>query len=143
MGRITGGTNVYSDATIFGEITKIIGSSASILAIGRTDDNQWLDVRFEDGSIGWVQTANVTLDIDINTLEVTGFNQDPHATVKEEASGLRIRQRPGADGAVVTNLEVAFRLPLMGVTKIVQWVRVNTISGSKRLGRRRILRHLY
>ncbi|MCX6046007.1 MAG: SH3 domain-containing protein [Chloroflexi bacterium] len=43
---------------------------AALPVVGRTADNQWLQVRLNDGSLGWMLTSAVKLSVDIATVRV-------------------------------------------------------------------------
>lgn len=46
-------------------------TGAEVLIIGRTEDGNWLHVRYE-GQSGWVSTEFIGTDVDVTTLPVTG-----------------------------------------------------------------------
>lgn len=53
-------------------VVRTINNAAPWEALGRSDDNQWLEVRFDDGFSGWIVYLPDDHDVDIVGLPVTG-----------------------------------------------------------------------
>jgi hypothetical protein len=55
-----------------GSVTAQVNPTAALQAIGRTADNQWLQVELASGHSGWILAGSVYIPVEIQTLPVTG-----------------------------------------------------------------------
>ena len=62
--------NIRQTPSTQGQIVGKLTSSTTLQADGRTEDNQWVRLRLEDGSVGWVNTTVSTVEGDIAALPV-------------------------------------------------------------------------
>lgn len=64
-----------------------LNAGTRLTVIGRTADSQWLQVSTPDGGTGWVWARYVTVDGDVNSLNVTGeILPTPAAAVMQNAA---------------------------------------------------------
>ena len=59
-----------------GNVLGYLDANTSVTIIGRTQDNVWVQVVLVDGSSGWVAAQYLNLNIDLNTVSVTGEAKD-------------------------------------------------------------------
>lgn len=70
--------NLYESPSINSVLVRTVGNGTTVTILGRTSDNQWLNIRYEalgEGTfIGWVSNAGnwIQLSADINTIPVIG-----------------------------------------------------------------------
>lgn len=65
-------TAIYSAPDNQSESIQRVGKGAVLPVNGRTSDGQWIQVQSAGGAIGWVNAADIELNVDIETLAVTG-----------------------------------------------------------------------
>jgi len=59
-----------------GNVVAYLAADTPLSVIGRTGDNQWVQVVIADGRSGWVAAQYLSLNIDLNVLSVTGTAND-------------------------------------------------------------------
>ncbi len=59
-----------------GSVIGYLDANISVTIIGRTQDNVWVQIVLVDGTSGWVATQYLTLNIDLNTVSITGEAED-------------------------------------------------------------------
>lgn len=73
-----GGENrlfVRETPSLLSRISRVVNDLAGWRAVGRTEDNLWLQVEFDDGSSGWIVYLPDVHEVDIESLEVTGESE--------------------------------------------------------------------
>lgn len=72
------GTDLYlrGEPNQMSNVLSLLNTLAGWLPVGRTDNNQWLQIQLDDGRIGWLPQHAVSLSAEIATLPVTGEAQD-------------------------------------------------------------------
>ena len=59
-----------------GNVLGYLDANTSVTIIGRTQDNVWVQVALVDGSSGWVAAQYLNLNVDLNTVSITGEAED-------------------------------------------------------------------
>jgi uncharacterized protein YraI len=59
-----------------GSVLGYLDANTSVTIIGRTQDNVWVQIMLADGSSGWVAAQYLNLNVDLNTVSVTGEAED-------------------------------------------------------------------
>ncbi len=121
-----------------GSTLRTIFGQAPINIIGRTSDNQWLEVEFPIGSFsGWLPADKVSTNIDLETVPITEMRPDDaaqgnrsfDAIVTAGGDGLRLRGQPGFAADVLANLTQGSGLYVIGKTNDSEWAQVRTVAG--------------
>lgn len=132
----TFGTLSSQGATIFlyngpqGASTGEANDSAPIEILGRSDDGQWIEVRLDDSTVGWVRAANVNANVSMSNLPITGYapketsTPSPDAIVRDDAAGLRLRTQPNTESSVLTNMDAGALLTVIGRSSDSEWLQV-------------------
>ncbi|MCA9892195.1 MAG: SH3 domain-containing protein [Anaerolineae bacterium] len=84
---VPGGTNINvrsGPGTNFG-VSSVLTSGTTYTAIGRNADSSWLQIQFEDGSLGWAFSDLLTVEDDIDSLQIT--NTSSTAAPTQNTSG--------------------------------------------------------
>ena len=125
------GTYVRSMPGTMGQIDRIVNGAAPLTIVGRTADSIWLQVVFDGGVGGWVHSDDMIINIDLNGIEISGIAEEAiiEGTVKMDAGGLRMRERPDSNSAVITNLDALQSLNIEGRLSDNSWIRVVTSGG--------------
>ena len=100
-----------------GTIVHEVGVSDTLKFSGRTDDNRWIQITLDDGSVGWLLSRAVTLPADFSSLPVTGTseNVDFVALVSPSAKdGISLYASPHGTAEVVATLPALTPLRLDG-----------------------------
>lgn len=98
-------------------ITISVNASDPLNFTGRTEDDRWVQVTFEDESSGWLLARALTLPLDINVLPVAGTaeNVDFVALVAPDAAeGISLYASPHGTAEVVATLPALTPLRLDG-----------------------------
>lgn len=104
--------------------------AAPITILGRSDDGQWIEIRLDDSTEGWVRAANVNSDVSMSGLPITGYvpqdtpTPSPDAIVRDDAAGLRLRTQPNTESSVLTNMDAGAVLTVIGRSSDSEWLQV-------------------
>lgn len=130
------GATLYSTPGTAGMVTGTLAGNTPLLLIGRTANNDWIQVAAVGSLSGWLRYADIQTVLDIATLPVTGEAQEafvtatPDAAVKADAGGLRVRATPGLEAPVLNYLAAYDRLRVLGRTADNQWLEIRAENGA-------------
>ncbi len=134
------GLRLRSFPGTLGEVTANLEALTPLRIVGRTPDNEWIEVITPTELRGWVMAQY--LDIYINLIGVplsAGAALDATATpippdearVSEAGSNLRVRQSPGTAGAIVGHLQPGMVLDIAGRTDDSVWLQITAQDGQQ------------
>lgn len=106
-------------------ITTTVNASDPLNFTGRTEDNRWVQVTFEDETSGWLLARALTLPLDIGVLPVAGTaeNVDFVALVSPDATeGIPLYASPHGTAEVVATLPALTPLRLDGRREDGIWI---------------------
>lgn len=118
-----------------------LGSLSPLRIDGRTGDDGWILVTTSDGYQGWIaaDTIPVALPDNIQIIDLpttaeaptqpTRASNNANAYVKANAGGLRLRQLPTTDSAILLNMDANTPLTLLGRNVDSSWVLVEMPEG--------------
>ncbi|MBC7813548.1 MAG: SH3 domain-containing protein [Burkholderiales bacterium] len=88
-----GGANVRAGASTEAGVVAGLTAGQTATAVGRNEASDWLQIRLDDGTMGWVATRIVTADGDVAILPVTqsSGNSAGSSGTSAEAAGGEIR----------------------------------------------------
>jgi uncharacterized protein YgiM (DUF1202 family) len=112
-------------------IIRTVSRLAPLTAVGRTEDGVWVQVQFEDGSMGWVlRSAIPTPDIATLPVNAAGVNVERVALVLADApNGLYLLQQPYEGSSPLLPLYPLTPLHVNRRLDDFSWLEVNTIEG--------------
>lgn len=123
-----------------GDIIGNLPALTPVRIIGRTPEDDWLEVIGPDDLRGWVQAQFLDVYINLLSVPVTAgavLDATPtqlapgEARVKEDGGNLRLRQTPGTAGAILTHLPAGLPLDLVGRTADSVWLQVITSDNQR------------
>lgn len=94
--------------------------------VGRSDDAQWVQIRLDDGRIGWLTARAVMLADDIGTLPITGESQDFANVLILPPTQAQIALYNAPDGTVVHQLNPLTPVQVGQRTADNAWLQVVT-----------------
>ncbi|MBZ0286606.1 MAG: SH3 domain-containing protein, partial [Anaerolineae bacterium] len=122
-------------------VIRTVNAIAPFRIIGRTADNTWIQVAYDDGLQGWVIiTAFAPRIIDSSILDAAPvidpmqLTPTPEPTglparVSSKGGGLRLRRLPDAESTVLFNLPAGSELRVTGHTTDNAWALVRMTEG--------------
>lgn len=130
------------NSTILAELT----GGTALTVIGRTANNQWLQVRTADGLTGWAVADYIDLKVALSTIPVVdaapapttnttpaeapaSTEGQPQAQVIRMGGTLRLRAEPTTAAAILLELPSGAALGLTGRTPAGEWLRVTAPDG--------------
>jgi len=122
-------------------VSRTVNALAPFKIVGRTPDNVWIQVAYDDGLSGWIiVTAFAPRLIDssildaapvVDVLQLTPSAEPPGilATVSAASGGLRLRRLPDTASTVLFNLPAGSELTVNGRTLDSAWALVKMAEG--------------
>lgn len=126
-------------------LTELAGGT-SITVIGRTSNNQWLQVRTSDGITGWAAAGYIDLKVALSTIPVVGATApstgaapvvpapaqpqgEAQARVISMGATLRLRAEPTTSAGILAELSPNTALGVTGRSPAGEWLRVTAPDG--------------
>jgi uncharacterized protein YraI len=130
----TSALNVRSGPSIaFSRITSITFGT-QIALIGRNANGSWLQVRLNNGLVGWVSAAYISTATPISSLPVASGEVTPtppnNSTGIVNTSTLNVRSGPNVSFPVTTVLTFGQAVPLIGRNAAATWVQIQFGDGT-------------
>lgn len=85
---VCGGLRLRDTPGTAGTILSELAASTPLFIIGRTEDNNWVQVTLMDGSGGWVSVGYLAVYVDLNSVAVTGVAENTATTGTVGASNV-------------------------------------------------------
>ncbi|MCS7070713.1 MAG: SH3 domain-containing protein [Anaerolinea sp.] len=131
------GTGVIVNASIlnvrsgpgagFSEIARV-NAGAVVTVFVRNTDASWVQVQLASGVTGWVNARYVAVNIDLNSLPVTG-GTSLYTAVVTGAFRLNVRSGPGAGFGILATISRGDTVTLIARTADSSWVEVSLANG--------------
>ena len=121
---------VRDNPSTMGSITAEVNATATLQAIGRTADNQWLQVELTSGHSGWILAGSAYISVEIQTLPVTGQSDNARNVIilpPNLSENLTVYERP--NGTALIELGRLTPLRVEGQLQDGSWVLVITNDG--------------
>ncbi len=129
------GISLYASPHGTAEVLATLPALTPLRLDGRREDGIWIHGFTADSKEGWLRRSLVDLNFDIGLLTVMNVEgldtgtEVVEAQVLELGGGLRLRQLPGDNGAVMLNLNAGTDLTIEGRTSDSGWLLVKSADG--------------
>lgn len=70
------GLRLRDRPSLLGNVLANLPGETPLIIIGRSNDNEWLEVRTEDGTVGWVARSYVSTTVVLDSLPVRGVTEE-------------------------------------------------------------------
>lgn len=137
------------NAAIITNLTELTGLSIT----GRTSDNVWLAVTTDGGFSGWVLTAYVEVNVDINSVPVNDVDPAVIANlptqpaqevavanisvptgsngyVSAEGNGVRLRSQPSTNAQIMGVIPERTQVTVLGRNQDGSWLQIQSAQGT-------------
>jgi hypothetical protein len=133
--------DVYAAPDGTSGIVRTVNALAPFKIVGRTPDNVWIQVTYDDGLNGWIIVTafaprvidSSILDaapvVDVSSLTPTAEPPGVPAVVSSRSGGLRLRRLPDTTSTVLFNLPAGAELTVNGRTLDNSWALVKMSEG--------------
>ena len=135
----TGQLNVRTGPGIESSIVTSVFSGEALAIYGRSGYNTWIQVRTSNGSVGWVNSTYIIMDVPLNNLPVvgTGGSVTPPPSGQVPAVGVvntgavNVRTGPGYGYPILTIAYQGYTVDLLGRTGDNAWAKVQMADGTQ------------
>ncbi len=108
-------------------IVRVPSAETSVLLVGRTQDNAWVEIRFDDGQAGWVETGRVNITEDISSLPVTGLTANvDFVAVVPSGTTLTIYEDTSTESGAIGDVSALTPVRITGRRNENDWLRIAT-----------------
>lgn len=132
--------------TVGSNVLAELAGGTTLTVIGRTANNQWLQVRTSDGLTGWAAAGYIDLKVALSTIPVVGAEPTPstdtapvieaapvegdfQARVSNIGGTLRLRAEPTTSAGILAELAPGTALGVTGRSPAGEWLRVTAPDG--------------
>lgn len=135
----TGQLNVRSGPGIEYSVVTSTFSGQPLVVFGKSGFNTWVQVRAVNGSIGWVNSTYITMDVPLSSLPVVGggTTTTPPPAGQVPAVGVvntgavNVRSGPGYGYPILTIAYQGYTFDLLGRTADNAWVKIQMVDGTQ------------
>ena len=134
----TGQLNIRSGRGIEYSVVTSTFSGQPLVVFGKSGFNTWVQVRAANGSVGWVNSTYITMDVPLNNLPVVGggttttppTGQVPAVGVVNTGA-VNVRSGPGYGYPIITIAYQGYTFTLLGRTADNAWVKTQMVDGTQ------------
>jgi uncharacterized protein YgiM (DUF1202 family) len=128
----TGALNVRSGPGVGFSALEVIYQGNQVSVLGRVADSSWVQIRTARGTIGWVNTSLLNLNVPPGSLPVVGDTTTVPTNAVVSTGRLNVRSGPALGFPIMTTLTQGTQLTLIGrsATAVTPpWVQVRLSNG--------------
>ncbi len=118
---------VRDEPNTLAPVSRVVNKSAPWDALGRSDDNQWLQVEFVDNSTGWIIYVPESMSVDMGSLPVTGESRIIDHIALVSAQDQVLYNETG--DAILTDLPLYTALQINQRSDDGEWLHVSVYQG--------------
>jgi len=146
----TAGVRARSAPSLEGDVLGFLPNGAVLPAVGRSADNEWVQITLPDNQRAWVFRAVVTVSSNIDTMPIVGADgavAEPAPTPAAEATapaetggeptltvrsllGANVRSAPDNESETLDTVSLGASFPAIGRSEDSTWIQVRLADGS-------------
>jgi uncharacterized protein YraI len=132
----TGALNVRSGPSIDYSIVTTVYQGNAVAVLGRAANSTWVQVRTYEGTVGWVNSTYMTMDVPLANLPVAGGNPAPQPPPGQtpaigvvNTGAVNVRTGPGYGYPIITIAYQGYTFSLLGRSGDSAWAKVQMVDG--------------